>query len=116
KLKTHTHTHTKKKKKKDHKILQQLALYCNFYAHLKPDGTFLSQAFRIKLSEMGTFRLMPNTLALTAVQRQTAASRSVKPPMRVQHGFFESGVPTTMPTKSFSKFAQAPNLRVSLGH
>ncbi|KAI3468922.1 hypothetical protein Pfo_025585 [Paulownia fortunei] len=58
---------------------------------------------------------MPKTLALMAVQRQTAASRSAKPSMSVQHGVL-GGVPTTRRTKSFSKLAQTPNLRVSLGH
>ncbi|KAL0395290.1 UNVERIFIED_CONTAM: hypothetical protein Slati_4495200 [Sesamum latifolium] len=58
---------------------------------------------------------MPNTLALMAVQRHTAASRSAKPSMSVQHGVL-GGVPTTRCTKSLSKFAQTPNLRVSFGH
>lgn len=58
---------------------------------------------------------MPNTLALMAVQRQTAASRSAKPSMRVQHGVL-GGVPTTRCTKSLSKSAQTPSFRVSLGH
>nr|GEU70378.1 hypothetical protein [Tanacetum cinerariifolium] len=49
-----------------------------------------------------------------AVQRQTAASRSVRPPMRVQHGVF-AGVPTTRWTRSLSKLAHTPNLRVSFG-
>ncbi|KAL3829873.1 hypothetical protein ACJIZ3_018675 [Penstemon smallii] len=60
---------------------------------------------------------MPKTLALMAVQRQTAASRSARPPMSEQHaaGFF-GGLPTTTFTKSFSKLAHTPNFRVSLGH
>lgn len=57
---------------------------------------------------------MPKTLALRAVQRQTAASRSARPWMRGQHGFF-GGVPTTRCSKSFSKLAQTPSFRVSLG-
>ncbi|WRX09789.1 hypothetical protein QQP08_002276 [Theobroma cacao] len=47
-------------------------------------------------------------LALMAVQRQTAASRSARPWMRGQQGVF-GGVPTT------STLAHTPNLRVSLG-
>ena len=57
---------------------------------------------------------MPKILALMAVQRQTAASRSARPPMRVQHGVF-GGVPTTRWTRSLSKLAHTPNLRVSFG-
>ncbi|KAJ9706878.1 hypothetical protein PVL29_002036 [Vitis rotundifolia] len=49
-----------------------------------------------------------------AVQRQTAASRSARPPMRLQQGVF-AGVPTTACSKSFNKSAHTPNLRVSLG-
>lgn len=84
------------------------------YAHWKPVGTFLPQQFKSRLRETGTFSLMPKTLALMAVQRQTAASRSARPSMRVQQGVF-GGVPTTTWTKSFNKSAQTPNLRVSLG-
>ena len=57
---------------------------------------------------------MPRTLALIAVQRQTAASRSTRPWMRLQQGVF-GGVPTTRCTKSFNKLAHTPSLRVSLG-
>jgi len=46
---------------------------------LKPFGTFLEQTLRSKLSEIGMLRLMPKILALMAVQRQTAASRSARP-------------------------------------
>lgn len=49
-----------------------------------------------------------------AVQRQTAASRSTRPSMRLQQGVF-GGVPTTTCTKSFNKSAHTPNFRVSLG-
>ena len=57
---------------------------------------------------------MPRTLALIAVQRQIAASRSTRPWMRLQQGDF-GGVPTTRCTKSFNKLAHTPSLRVSLG-
>lgn len=53
-------------------------------------------------------------LALIAVQRQTAASRSAKPWMRLQQGVF-GGVPTTRCTKPLSKLAHTPSFRVSLG-
>lgn len=59
-------------------------------------------------------RLIPRTLALMAVQRQTAASRSARPARRLQHGVF-GGVPTTMWTKSFNKLAHTPSFRASLG-
>ncbi|KAG9141169.1 hypothetical protein Leryth_001656 [Lithospermum erythrorhizon] len=58
---------------------------------------------------------MPKTLALMAVQRQTAASRSARPPMRVQHGLF-AGVPTTRFNKSFNKLAHTPSFNASIGH
>ncbi|KAG6427735.1 hypothetical protein SASPL_111982 [Salvia splendens] len=74
-----------------------------------------SKKLTSKLSETGTLRLMPKTLALRAVHRHTAASRSAKPSMSVQHGVL-GGVPTTRCTKAFSKLAQTPNFKVSLGH
>ncbi|KAL5714300.1 hypothetical protein ACHQM5_016281 [Ranunculus cassubicifolius] len=57
---------------------------------------------------------MPRILALIAVHRQTAASRSTKPSMRLQQGVL-AGVPTTRCTRSFNKLAQTPSFRVSLG-
>ncbi|KAK9040460.1 hypothetical protein V6N11_015617 [Hibiscus sabdariffa] len=53
-------------------------------------------------------------LALMAVQRQTAASRSTRPWRREQHGC-TGGEPTVALTK-FSTLAHTPNLRASLGH
>lgn len=53
-------------------------------------------------------------LALMAVQRQTAASRSANPWMREQHGVVE-GVPMVTPINPPSKSAHTPNFRVSLG-
>ncbi|KAK6920301.1 Hydrophobic seed protein domain [Dillenia turbinata] len=44
--------------------------------------------FKSKLNATGTFKLMPKMLALMAVQRQTAASRSARPPSRLQQGAF----------------------------
>lgn len=53
-------------------------------------------------------------LALMAVQRQRAASRSARPSMREQHGVF-GGVPMLTLSKEPSKSAHTPNLRASLG-
>ncbi|KAK8703224.1 hypothetical protein V6N13_021549 [Hibiscus sabdariffa] len=53
-------------------------------------------------------------LALMAVQRQTAASRSTRPWRSEQHGI-TGGEPTVALTK-LSTFAHTPNLRASLGH
>lgn len=58
---------------------------------------------------------MPKIFALMAVQRQTAASRSARPWMRLQHGVL-GGVPTTTPSNPLSKLAHTPSFRVSLGH
>ncbi|KAK8687536.1 hypothetical protein V6N13_086344 [Hibiscus sabdariffa] len=53
-------------------------------------------------------------LALMAVQRQTAASRSTRPWRREQHGC-TGGEPIVALTK-LSTLAHTPNLRASLGH
>ncbi|KAK9052315.1 hypothetical protein SSX86_028944 [Deinandra increscens subsp. villosa] len=60
------------------------------------------------------FRLIPKTLALMAVQRQTAASRSASPPMRLQHSVF-GWLPRTRLRRPLSTLAHAPNLSVSIG-
>ncbi|CAH2048034.1 unnamed protein product [Thlaspi arvense] len=54
-------------------------------------------------------------LALRAVQRQAAASRSASPLMRVQHGS-TGGLPRVMLSSPLSTLAQTPSLRASLGH
>lgn len=59
-------------------------------------------------------RLMPRMLALMAVQRHSAASRSTSPWIREQHGA-SGGVPTTAPTVPLSNLAQTPSFRASLG-
>ncbi|CAF2149183.1 unnamed protein product, partial [Brassica napus] len=85
--------------------------------HWKPGGDFLLHTLRSKLRLMGRLMLMPRTLALRAVQRQTAASRSTKPFMRLQHGV-TGGVPRAGPVTSFNKFralTQTPSFKVSLG-
>ena len=53
-------------------------------------------------------------LALMAVQRQMAASRSARPWRRVQQGVTE-GLQTVALTNP-STLAHTPNLRASLGH
>ena len=58
-------------------------------------------------------RLIPSTLALIAVQRQRAASKSAKPASKAQH-LLVGGVPTTMFT-SPRRSAQTPSFNVSLG-
>lgn len=63
---------------------------------------------------MGMFKLIPRTLALMAVQRQTAASRLRRPSSTEQHGV-SGGDPITALTGALSKFAQTPNLSASLG-
>ncbi|KAI3711026.1 hypothetical protein L2E82_40828 [Cichorium intybus] len=85
------------------------------FSHWKPFGTFLLQTLRSKLRDSGTFRLIPRTFALIAEQRQTAASRSTRPSMRLQHGL-TGGFPTTRPSRLPRTLAHTPSLRVSLGH
>ncbi|KAA3475845.1 transmembrane protein [Gossypium australe] len=84
-----------------------------YSVHWKPLGTFLEQALRIKLRETGILRLMPKTLALIAVQRHIAASMSIRPSRREQHGD-TWGEPTVTLTKP-STLAHTPNLRKSIG-
>ena len=57
---------------------------------------------------------MPRMLALMAVQRQAATSRSRSPSSKEQQGV-TGGVPTTAPTVPLSSLAQTPSLRASLG-
>lgn len=73
------------------------------------------QTLRSKLSEIGISRLIPKILALSAVQRQTAASKSTRFPRRLQHGF-TGGVPSVTFNKPLSTLAQTPNFKASLGH
>ena len=57
---------------------------------------------------------MPRTLALRAVHRQTAASRSTKPWMSEQHGWGD-GCPNCTLSRPLSTFAHTPSLRASIG-
>ena len=74
----------------------------------------MPQALSNKLKLTGMSRLMPKTLALMAVQRQTAASRSTRPSMRLQQGVV-GGLPILSFNK-FNRFAHAPSFRASFGH
>lgn len=60
-------------------------------------------------------RLMPRMFALIAVQRQTAASTSTRPWMRVQHGA-TGGLPIVMLSNPCNTLAQTPSFRASVGH
>lgn len=73
------------------------------------------QTLRSRLREIGMFKLFPRTLALSAVQRQAAASRSASPFISVQHGS-TGGWPRVMLSRPLSTLAQTPSLRASLGH
>ncbi len=81
---------------------------------MKSAGSFLPQVVMSKLREMGMLMLIPRILALMAVQRQMAASRSRSPDKAEQQGV-SGGFPTTAPTQPFSNLAQMPSLRASLG-
>lgn len=81
---------------------------------MKPEGTSFWQALSTRLSVIGTFKLTPRTLALIAVQRQSAASKSAKPWSNEQH-LLEEGDPTTILTSPKTS-AQTPSFNVSLGH
>jgi len=56
----------------------------------------------------------PRMLVLSAVHRQTAASKSAKPLMSEQHSWL-GGVPMTSLTRP-NQLPHTPNLSVSLGH
>ena len=68
----------------------------------------------MRLSLTGMSRVMPSTLALMAVQRQAAASRSARPPRRLQHGS-AGGFPTSALTRP-ATLAHAASLSAFLGH
>ncbi|URD96427.1 hypothetical protein MUK42_28977 [Musa troglodytarum] len=64
---------------------------------------------------MGRLMLMPRMLALMAVQRHTATSRSTSPSMRLQQGSL-GGCATVALTRPLRTLAQAASLSVSRGH
>lgn len=67
----------------------------------------------MRLRSTGTLSLIPKTLALIAVQRQTAASRSTKPSINEQHGT-TGGLPTLALIKP-STSAHTPSLSALIG-
>ena len=81
---------------------------------MKPVGTPLPQKLRMRLRWMGRLRLMPSTLALMAVHRHTAASRSTSPFSSGQHGSV-AGTPAFAYIRS-STFAHTPSFSASAGH
>nr|GEU51454.1 RNA-directed DNA polymerase, eukaryota [Tanacetum cinerariifolium] len=83
---------------------------CGIDLHISKRG----ETLRSKLRETGTLRLIPKTLALMAVHRQTAASMSARPWIRVQHGL-TGGEPSTTPSNPPSKSAHTPSFKMSLG-
>ena len=58
---------------------------------------------------------MPKIFALRAVHRQTAASRSTKPPSREQQELVGT-LPILTPLIKFSTLAQTPSFSASTGH
>jgi hypothetical protein len=82
---------------------------------VNPFGAFLLQTLRSKLREIGRLSLIPKILALSAVQRQTAASKSTRFSIRLQHGS-TGGFPSVTFNKPLSTLAQTPNFKASVGH
>ncbi|KAE8770554.1 hypothetical protein D1007_57677 [Hordeum vulgare] len=77
---------------------------------VKLAGHFLPHWLSRRVRSMGTLSLMPRMLALMAVQRHTAASRSASPPRSGQHCSFAG-----TPILSFSRFntlAHTPSFNV----
>ncbi|KAF9596881.1 hypothetical protein IFM89_013929 [Coptis chinensis] len=69
-------------------FLKTLKKWAGLASTIKGKGLWISPrsilALRSKLRETGTLRMIPNILALIAVQRHAAASRSARPSIRVQ--------------------------------
>ncbi|KAI4380968.1 hypothetical protein MLD38_007093 [Melastoma candidum] len=84
------------------------------YGHWKPGGTVFWQALTMALSDTGMSRLIPSMLALMAMHRQSATSRSTSPPSNAQQGLV-GGVPMTTLTSPRTS-AHAASFRVSMGH
>jgi len=73
----------------------------------------LPQWLRRRVRSTGTLRLMPRMLALMAVQRQTAASRSTRPSSSGQHWSFFGGM---LSFSRFSTLAHTSSFRALIGH
>ncbi|KAI4376886.1 hypothetical protein MLD38_014594 [Melastoma candidum] len=83
------------------------------YGHWKPGGTVFWQALTMALNDTGMSRLIPSMLALMAVHRQSATSRSTSPSSNAQHGLV-GGVPMTTLTSPRTS-AHVASFRVSMG-
>jgi hypothetical protein len=81
---------------------------------LEACGNILSAVIEQQAQRDRDIKIDAQNIGLMVVQRQTVASTSVSPWMRLQQGIF-GGVPTTRYTKSFNRLAHTPSLRVSLG-
>ncbi|KAM0926294.1 hypothetical protein ACQ4PT_003418 [Festuca glaucescens] len=79
---------------------------------VKSAGQVLPHWLRRRTRSTGTFRLMPRTLALMAVQRQTAALRSASPDSSGQHCSVD-GTPR-LSLSRFSTLAHTPSFSVSI--
>ena len=80
---------------------------------MKSAGRLLPQALRMRLIGTVGFRvIIPKTFALMAAHKQAAASRSVSPWIKLQHGIV-GGDPTVTFT-TLSILAHTPSLKV--GH
>jgi hypothetical protein len=87
----------------------------NYEGHWKLAGTFLWHSLTSTSMAMGMTRLRPSALALMAVQRQSAASRSATPCSSGQH--FSLGLaPTTACTSPLSASTHASSFSVLSGH
>jgi len=73
----------------------------------------LPQWLRRRVRSTGTLRLMPRMLALMAVQRQTAASRSTRPSSSGQHWSFFGGM---LSFSRFSTLAHTSSFSAFIGH
>lgn len=78
------------------KKLRKGKIYMHQSPQWNPIGKFLEQALRIKARQMGISGISkPIMLALRAMQRQVAASKSTRPSRREQHGVV-GGLPIVM--------------------
>ena len=81
---------------------------------MNPVGTLLPQWFRMRLRSIGRLSLMPRMLALSTVQRHTAASRSTSPSSSGQQGNV-GGTPTLALIRP-NTLAHTPSFSASRGH
>ncbi|KAF7825338.1 transmembrane protein [Senna tora] len=83
-------------------------------AQTNPSGTFFPQALTSKVTARGTSSFtIPSTLALMALHKHKAASRSASPFTSPQHSLL--GLAPMFSLTSPSQLPHTPNFRVSLG-